>query len=79
MIVSTFPIEEPVRIPNEQLTPLIKMKNNVARSFAFQGRKPLILVSCGAYSPPHVKHVEMIQFAKNYLEIMGYAVVLGKY
>ena len=74
LITHCFPLEEIVRPPDNELTPLIKMEKNMFKS----NKIPVVLIECGAFSPPHVKHVEMLEVAKKFLELNGYYVVEGK-
>ncbi len=66
-------------------TPLEKMfaninkpSNNDTLNNDKDNKKKLVLVACGAFSPPHIKHVEMLEIAKRWMsERYQYQVVLG--
>ncbi len=62
-------------------TPLEKMFANInklSNNDTENTKKKLVLVACGAFSPPHIKHVEMLEIAKRWMsERYQYQVVLG--
>lgn len=63
---------------NWLITPLDKVRKNLARVDANDTNELIVLLSTGAFCPLHKSHIEMMEIAKNEFESQG-AIVLGGY